>query len=285
MIASLSLACGCGSTDAASSNTTSTSSSSTSSSSTSSSSSSSSGGACPSVPAPKDATAAVEGFRDAWNAAPADRACALDAVLATDAEVATHEGSAKGAKDAAALIDSSTLGALALTSKVQTHHEFGRATWTAKDNKGGDHVGTDFFAFDADHKIAWAARFDDAEPASPPAGVVQAYVDAWGATDQAARDKLLATAWSADGRYTDPTADVTGRDAFSAHIAGFQKMLPNTKFVAPTGASIVNGRLRMRWEIHDAKDAVLVTGVDTGVFAKDGTLAFIVGHFDPLPAQ
>ena len=49
--------------------------------------------------------------------------------------------------------------------------------------------------------------------------VVSAYGAAWMDVDEAERRRLLAIAWSDDGVYQDPTADVSGREALVQHLS------------------------------------------------------------------
>ena len=60
--------------------------------------------------------------------------------------------------------------------------------------------------------------------------IVSVYGAAWLEVDDAKRRRLLEIAWSEDGVYQDPTAEVSGRDALVQHIAGFQKRLPGSLF-------------------------------------------------------
>ena len=62
--------------------------------------------------------------------------------------------------------------------------------------------------------------------AEAPPECIAAYGAAWVEPDATARRTLLEQAWAADAVYCDPTAVVTGREALSDHIGGFQAAMP-----------------------------------------------------------
>ncbi|MCP5366798.1 MAG: nuclear transport factor 2 family protein [Hyphomicrobiales bacterium] len=114
------------------------------------------------------------------------------------------------------------------------------------------------------------------------AGVVAAYCGAWLETDGAARRALLDRAWGDGATYQDPTADVTGRDALDAHIAGFHAHAPGARILITSAVDSHHGQLRFTWKMVGADGAVVVEGIDFGELGADGRLARIVGFFGPL---
>ncbi|MDE0725948.1 MAG: nuclear transport factor 2 family protein [Alphaproteobacteria bacterium] len=106
------------------------------------------------------------------------------------------------------------------------------------------------------------------------ADIVNAYGAAWLEADADARRALLDIAWSDNGTYQDPTADVAGRGALVAHIGRFHQSMP--------GAQIL---IRFTWKMLGADGAVAMEGVDFGELADDGRIAKIVGFFGPPKAH
>jgi hypothetical protein len=54
--------------------------------------------------------------------------------------------------------------------------------------------------------------------------------EAWNAQDPAARAKAVAAAWTEDGGYTDPLADVRGHERIAALIAAAREQFPGLVF-------------------------------------------------------
>ena len=71
--------------------------------------------------------------------------------------------------------------------------------------------------------------------------LAEQYIETWNETDPAARRALIGEIWAADGRYTDPLAEVTGRDQIDALIAAAQQAADRGGVLRP-----VRGQLRRR---------------------------------------
>ena len=113
---------------------------------------------------------------------------------------------------------------------------------------------------------------------------VQAYGDAWNELDEPKRRKLLEQAWTDDGTYTDPSADVQGREALIAHIRAFHKDgMPGARIVPSSGVDEHHGRVRFTWRMEGADGSTIMEGIDFGELADDGRLQCIVGFFGPPP--
>ena len=117
------------------------------------------------------------------------------------------------------------------------------------------------------------------------AEIVEAYGAAWLEEDEAKRLALLETCWSDEATYQDPTADVTGRAALSAHIGGFHRARPGAKILLTSGTDHHHGKLRFAWKMVGADGADMIHGIDFGTLAPDGRLASITGFFGAPPAQ
>jgi hypothetical protein len=112
--------------------------------------------------------------------------------------------------------------------------------------------------------------------------IVDAYGNAWSEPDEAARRKLLESAWADDGVYCDPTATVEGREALVAHIAGFGQQFPGARIEMRSGVDQHGPNFRFAWEMVDGSGASLLVGEDFGRLADDGRIASITGFFGPL---
>ncbi len=117
-----------------------------------------------------------------------------------------------------------------------------------------------------------------------PNEVVQAYGDSWNELDEAKRRVLLEQAWADDGVYTDPSADLHGREALIAHIGAFHKDgMPGVRIIPSSGVDEHHGRLRFTWRMEGADGSTIIEGIDFGELARDGRLQRIVGFFGPPP--
>ena len=124
-----------------------------------------------------------------------------------------------------------------------------------------------------------------ADKAVSPVDVVNAYVGAWNAGDADARRELLERAWSNDGVYSDPSAEVHGRDALIAHIGEFANNpeMKGFSLARISGVDVHHNVLRFDWALKDAADKTVIAGVDFGVLADDGRFESITGFFGPMP--
>jgi hypothetical protein len=116
-----------------------------------------------------------------------------------------------------------------------------------------------------------------------PSEVVTAYGEAWNEPDEGSRRQLLEQAWADDGVYCDPTAEVDGREALVAHIAGFHQQFPGVRIEFTSGVEEHHGWLRFAWAMVGDGGATVMDGFDVGRLAPDGRLSQIVGFFGPFP--
>lgn len=113
---------------------------------------------------------------------------------------------------------------------------------------------------------------------------VARYLEAWNAREPDALAKAVATAWSADGGYTDPLADVRGHDGIAAVISAAQEQFPGFSFRL---AGTVDGHhdiARFGWELVDGADgSAPVAGFDVITLDDDGRIRGVHGFLDRVP--
>ena len=111
------------------------------------------------------------------------------------------------------------------------------------------------------------------------------YFAAWGEADEDARRKHLEAGWAEDGTYTDPTADVHGREALVKHIGAFASTPQSKNFSIErsSGIDIHHRVFRFAWEMRDTSGKVITPGIDYGEFNDEGRITKIVGFFGPFP--
>jgi hypothetical protein len=115
---------------------------------------------------------------------------------------------------------------------------------------------------------------------------VARYFEAWNATDRDALAKAVAAAWSADGGYTDPLADVRGHDGIAAVIAAAHEQFPGFSF-RPAGP--VDGHhdiARFGWElVNEADGTAPVAGFDVITLDATDRIRSVHGFLDRVPTQ
>ncbi|MEV6530061.1 nuclear transport factor 2 family protein [Streptomyces sp. NPDC048448] len=113
---------------------------------------------------------------------------------------------------------------------------------------------------------------------------VARYLEAWNAREPDALAKAVAAAWSADGDYTDPLADVRGHDGIAAVISAAQEQFPGFSFRL---AGTVDGHhdiARFGWELVDGADgSAPVAGFDVITLDDDGRIRGVHGFLDRVP--
>ncbi|MFI7005962.1 nuclear transport factor 2 family protein [Streptomyces sp. NPDC050145] len=111
------------------------------------------------------------------------------------------------------------------------------------------------------------------------------YFEAWNARGAEARAKAVAAAWTEDGSYTDPLADVAGHEGVAAVIGAAHEQFPGF-FFRPLGAvDGHHGIARFGWElVSEADGSAPVAGFDVVVLDEDGRIRSVHGFLDRVPA-
>ena len=113
--------------------------------------------------------------------------------------------------------------------------------------------------------------------------LAEQYIATWNETDPSARRALIDEIWAAGGRYTDPLADVTGRDQIDALIAAAQQQFPGMTFRLAGTVDAHHDQARFTWELGPNGTAAVV-GFDVAQRDADGRLALVLGFLDRVPS-
>ncbi len=113
--------------------------------------------------------------------------------------------------------------------------------------------------------------------------VVLAYVAAWNETDEGKRRTLLETSWTQDGIYTDPTGQVSGREAMVQHLGRLLQQFAGHRVLLTSGLDEHHGLLQFTWVRVGPDGKSIRNGIDFGELATDGRLLRITGFFGPPP--
>ena len=119
---------------------------------------------------------------------------------------------------------------------------------------------------------------------STHAAVVDTYLAMWNESDPDARRDLIESAMTADARYVDPMADVTGTEAMGQLISAVQEQFPGHRFELHTAPDAHHDCFRFRWAlVADGGDGEPVAiGLDIATLSADGRLSSVIGFLDPV---
>ncbi|MDX3078205.1 nuclear transport factor 2 family protein [Streptomyces sp. MI02-7b] len=115
---------------------------------------------------------------------------------------------------------------------------------------------------------------------------VARYFEAWNAAGAEERAKAVAAAWSEDGGYTDPLADVTGHEAVSALIGGVAEQFPGLVFTLTGSVDGHHDIARFSWALGPEGapgGTAPVAGSDVITLAEDGRIRSVSGFLDRIP--
>ncbi|MEV0274017.1 nuclear transport factor 2 family protein [Hamadaea sp. NPDC050747] len=112
--------------------------------------------------------------------------------------------------------------------------------------------------------------------------IIQKYLAAWNATDAVARKELIAEVFTADARYTDPLADVTGHDQLDGLLAAVQGQFAGLEFRVGGAVDAHHDIARFTWHLGPADGEPIVIGFDV-VELADGRIAKVYGFLDKVP--
>ncbi|MDQ0753640.1 hypothetical protein QF034_007871 [Streptomyces africanus] len=122
-------------------------------------------------------------------------------------------------------------------------------------------------------------------PATRYENAVARYLEAWNAEDPAARAKAVAAAWTEDGGYTDPLADVTGHEQIATLIGAAREQFPGLVFRLAGAVDGHHHTARFSWELVSETDgSAPVAGSDVITLDEQGRIRAVLGFLDRVPA-
>jgi hypothetical protein len=123
--------------------------------------------------------------------------------------------------------------------------------------------------------------------------IIERYIAIWNETDAGRRRKLIDEVWAADGSYTDPLADVRGRDQIDAVVAAAQEQFPGLEFRLAGPVDANHNQARFTWHLGPSGASgasgasggePLVVGFDVAVLNGEGQIRSVHGFLDKVPA-
>jgi hypothetical protein len=115
--------------------------------------------------------------------------------------------------------------------------------------------------------------------------IIEQYIASWNETDADARRALINQVWAADGSYTDPMAELNGRDEIDAGIAGVQQMFAGLVFSLAGPVDTHHDQARFTWHLGPADGGEpVVIGFDVAVLDLAGQIKNVLGFLDKVPA-
>jgi hypothetical protein len=109
------------------------------------------------------------------------------------------------------------------------------------------------------------------------------YIESWNEKDPQARRARLESIWTADGRYTDPLADVQGIDGIDATIGAVQGQFPTFRFRLLGPVDGHGRQCRFGWELGPEGHDAPVAGFDVVVLTSEGKVQTVLGFLDRVP--
>jgi hypothetical protein len=114
--------------------------------------------------------------------------------------------------------------------------------------------------------------------------LAERYLALWNETDPAVRSELVSSVCSADVRYTDPLADVTGPAELEATIAAVQSQFPGFVFTLTGTVDAHHQQARFTWDLGPAGAPAPIAGFDVVTFDESGRISQVLGFLDRVPA-
>ncbi|WP_190820332.1 nuclear transport factor 2 family protein [Saccharopolyspora pogona] len=111
------------------------------------------------------------------------------------------------------------------------------------------------------------------------------YIATWNERDADKRRAMVDELWANEGTYTDPLADVQGREAVDATIAAVQAQFPDFVFRPGEVFDAHHDIARFTWELGPAGGEAVVVGFDVAVLDENARIRAIHGFLDKVPAM
>ncbi|MGW4867667.1 nuclear transport factor 2 family protein [Streptomyces chartreusis] len=115
---------------------------------------------------------------------------------------------------------------------------------------------------------------------------VARYFEAWNATGPEELTNAVAAAWTEDGTYTDPLANVRGHTQLAAVISAAHEQFPGFTFRLTGSVDGHHDTARFSWElVSEADRAAPVAGSDVITLDAEGRITSVLGFLDRVPAE
>ncbi|MFI9549107.1 nuclear transport factor 2 family protein [Streptomyces sp. NPDC052016] len=110
--------------------------------------------------------------------------------------------------------------------------------------------------------------------------------DAWNAREPEALAGAVAVAWTPQGGYTDPLADVRGHEGVVAVVAAAQARFPGFVFRSAGAVDGHHDTARFSWELVSESDGETpVAGSDVIILDAEGRITAVLGFLARVPAM
>jgi hypothetical protein len=113
--------------------------------------------------------------------------------------------------------------------------------------------------------------------------LIERYLACWNETDVGARRALIDNVFTERAAYTDPLADVQGRDAIDATIGAVQQQFPDLVFTSRSALDLHHRQARFSWGLGPSGAEPIVEGFDVVVLDDDGRIETVLGFLDKVP--
>ncbi len=113
----------------------------------------------------------------------------------------------------------------------------------------------------------------------------RAYIAAWNTRDAAERKEAVAAVFAPEATYTDPLADVSGREAIADLIGAAQQQFADWTFRLAGPVDGHHGQARFTWALGpDGEGGAPVLGFDVVTLDDTGLITSVLGFLDRVPA-
>ncbi|HLK01597.1 MAG TPA: nuclear transport factor 2 family protein, partial [Streptosporangiaceae bacterium] len=90
--------------------------------------------------------------------------------------------------------------------------------------------------------------------------IIERYIASWNETDPARRRKLIDEVFAEDATYTDPMADLAGREQIDAGVAGAQAQFAGLVFALAGPVDSNHSQARFTWYLGPEGGEPIVIG-------------------------
>ncbi|HKN53562.1 MAG TPA: nuclear transport factor 2 family protein [Amycolatopsis sp.] len=112
--------------------------------------------------------------------------------------------------------------------------------------------------------------------------IAEQYIAVWNETDDLKRRALIEDIFTADVRFTDPLASVTGQDELDQFVGGAQAQFAGLTFTLPADPDAHHDLARFQWHLGLPGEEPIAIGFDV-IEIEDGRIAKVHGFLDKVP--